>query len=157
MQYLDMKDAGTLISVEDALNTPGALLFKFPSEPQPGQARQHGSHVAISLGDGRTMEAMGTNYGVRIAEAGDRFGYAALIPGMNYAAPPPTINDDPNADPLPPPPPAGAADRRGAGGPEPQRDRHRPRHAAGPLRAPVHPRPGRSPTRTATASPTATS
>jgi hypothetical protein len=104
-QYLDMKKAGTLISVEDAINTPGALLFKFPSEPQPGQPRQNGSHVAISLGDGRTMEAMGTNYGVRIAEAGDRFGYAALIPGMNYAAPPPTINDDPDADPLPPPPP----------------------------------------------------
>ena len=79
-QYLDMKAAGTLISVEDAINTPGALLFKFPSEPQPGQPRQNGSHVAISLGDGRTMEAMGTSYGVRIAEAGDRFGYAALDP-----------------------------------------------------------------------------
>jgi cell wall-associated NlpC family hydrolase len=104
-QYLDMKAAGTLISVEDAINTPGALLFKFPSEPQPGQPRQNGSHVAISLGDGRTMEAMSTNLGVRISEAKDRFQYAALIPGMNYAAPPPTINDDPNAEPLPPPPP----------------------------------------------------
>lgn len=102
-QYLDMKAAGTLISVEEAINTPGALLFKFPSEPQPGQPRQDGSHVAISLGDGRTIEAMGTKYGVRIAEAGNRFNYAALIPGMRYDDPPDTIDTSP--PPLAPPEP----------------------------------------------------
>ena len=38
---------------------------------------------------------MSTRYGVRISEAGDRFGYAALIPGMDYSNPPTTIDDNP--------------------------------------------------------------
>jgi cell wall-associated NlpC family hydrolase len=86
LQYLDMKEAGTLIPVEQALNTPGALLFRFPSEPVPGASRQDGSHVAISLGDGRTIEAKNSDEDVGIFEnAADRgFNYAALIPGMDY-------------------------------------------------------------------------
>jgi cell wall-associated NlpC family hydrolase len=90
-QYLDLKNADHLISVDDAINTPGALLFKFPSEPVPGAARQEGSHVAISLGDGRVVEAASPRLGVRIADAGDRFVYAGLIPGMDYANAPATI------------------------------------------------------------------
>jgi cell wall-associated NlpC family hydrolase len=106
LQYNEMKAAGTLISVEEAINTPGALLFKFPSEPTPGQStRLEGSHVAISLGDGRTIEAMSPKLGVRISEAGDRFGYAALIPGMDYTNPPATIDTSPLPAPAPLPPP----------------------------------------------------
>ena len=106
LQYNQMKAAGTLIPVEDAINTPGALLFKFPSEPVPGQTtRLEGSHVAISLGDGRTIEAMSPKLGVRISEAGDRFGYAALIPGMDYTNPPGTIDTSPLPFPTPLPPP----------------------------------------------------
>jgi hypothetical protein len=60
------------ISVQEALRTPGALLFK------PG-------HVAISLGDGRTIEAMGEKWGVRIADANGRgWTSGGLIPGMDY-------------------------------------------------------------------------
>lgn len=102
LQYNELKAANSLITVDEAKNTPGALLFKFPSEPYPGQQeRLRGSHVAISLGGGRIIEATPSG-GVHISEAGDRFGYAALIPGLDYTAPPPTINDDPNADPVPP-------------------------------------------------------
>ena len=64
LQYLALKEAGTLISVEEAINTPGALLFRFPSRADPGRARQDGSHVAISLGDGRTIEAMSPTAGI---------------------------------------------------------------------------------------------
>ena len=89
LQYNNMKAAGTTMSVEEALHTRGALLFRFPGgEPAPGQDfRLDGYHVAISLGDGRTIEAMGTNYGVSIAEADGRgFNFAARIPGMDYGA-----------------------------------------------------------------------
>ena len=84
-QYLELKNANHLMSVEDAMNTPGALLFSFSTEPVPGGGRPEKAHVAISLGDGRTIEAMGTNYGVRQADAEGRFNYAGLIPGMDYS------------------------------------------------------------------------
>ena len=68
----NQKAATTPISVEEALRTPGALLFT-------------DGHVAISLGDGRTIEARGSRYGVGIFDAGRRFTSGGLIPGMRYA------------------------------------------------------------------------
>ena len=72
--------------VDQALRTKGALLFYFSREPKsglpPGQA-----HVAISLGDGRTIEAKGRAYGVGEFEAGHRFNYAGIIPEMSAPAP----------------------------------------------------------------------
>jgi hypothetical protein len=66
------RQKGTQISVDQALRTRGALLFR------PG-------HVAISLGDGRTIEARGRNYGVNIFPANGRGWTAgALIPGLKY-------------------------------------------------------------------------
>jgi len=82
LQYLDLKQRGALIPVEQALRTPGALLFSFSEEPQPGGSRPSQAHVAISLGDGRTIEARGRDYGVGIFEAGDRFEWAGVIPEL---------------------------------------------------------------------------
>jgi peptidoglycan hydrolase-like protein with peptidoglycan-binding domain len=66
------RDAGLAISVEQALRTPGALLFT-------------DTHVAISLGDGRTIEARGSKYGVGIFSAHNRGWKAAgLVPGLKY-------------------------------------------------------------------------
>jgi hypothetical protein len=119
LQYLDMKQAGTLMDVERALDTPGALLFTFSQEPVPGGGRPSKAHVAISLGDGRVIEARSTKDGVGVFNAGDRFDYAALIPGMDYAsagvptfepAEPPTV---PIAPAPPPDPLAGAAANAG--------------------------------------------
>ncbi len=70
-QLAHVRRHGTEISVEQALRTPGALLFR------PG-------HVAISLGDGRTIEARGRNYGVGVFNGRGRFTSAGLIPGMRY-------------------------------------------------------------------------
>jgi cell wall-associated NlpC family hydrolase len=81
-QYLAAKAQGLLIPVEEALATPGALLFSFSEEPQPGMGRPDSAHVAISLGDGTTIEARGTKYGVGSFGAADRFQYAALVPGL---------------------------------------------------------------------------
>jgi spore coat assembly protein SafA len=70
-QLAAIRQAGREISVEEAIRTPGALLFR------PG-------HVAISLGDGRTIEARGRAYGVGIFSAYGRFTTGGLIPGMEY-------------------------------------------------------------------------
>lgn len=60
---------GTLISVSQGINTKGALLFA------PG-------HVAISLGNGKTIEAMNPSQGVRQGTATtSRFNAAGKIPG----------------------------------------------------------------------------
>jgi hypothetical protein len=82
-QYLQLKSQGMLISVEDAKHTPGALLFSFDREPRPGDGRTPGAHVAISLGDGHTVEASNPRVGVREAVAGHRFQYAAVLPGIS--------------------------------------------------------------------------
>lgn len=56
------------ISVAQAAKTKGALLFV------PG-------HVAISLGNGKTIEAMNPSAGVRQGNVGNRFRSGGLIPG----------------------------------------------------------------------------
>jgi cell wall-associated NlpC family hydrolase len=85
LQYLQLKEAGALIPVDQAEHTPGALLFHFSSEPTAGGGRPSAAHVAISLGDGNTIEARGTRYGVGSWEAGDRFDFAAVLPGLSSA------------------------------------------------------------------------
>ena len=79
-QYRYCRDAGTTMSVEDALRTPGALLFTFDGEPGPTGGEPARAHVAISLGDGRTVEARGRDYGVVVTDAGTRFNFAAAVP-----------------------------------------------------------------------------
>jgi cell wall-associated NlpC family hydrolase len=82
LQYLELKERGALVPVETAARTPGALLFSFSEEPRPGSGRPREAHVAISLGDGRTIEARGRAYGVGTFEAADRFEYGAIVPGL---------------------------------------------------------------------------
>lgn len=85
LQYAQANQQGTTMTVDEALRTPGALLFSFSSDPLAGTGRPDKSHVAISLGDGRTIEANGPKTGVGIFEAKGRFQYAATIPGLDYA------------------------------------------------------------------------
>lgn len=66
----------TTISVAKALATPGALLFRIA---------RAGNHVAISLGNGSTMEAKGRAYGTGVFKAtGRTWTHGALIPGLQY-------------------------------------------------------------------------
>lgn len=83
LQYLTLKGEGMTMSVDDAINTPGALLFRFSSEPVPGGGRPSSAHVAISLGDGRTIEAAGRRTGVIIGDAHNGFTQGAVIPGIS--------------------------------------------------------------------------
>lgn len=57
------------LSIAQAMATRGALVFT-------------SGHVAVSLGDGRTIEAKGRKYGVVVDVVGKRFTDAGLIPGM---------------------------------------------------------------------------
>jgi cell wall-associated NlpC family hydrolase len=85
-QYLYLKEHGDLMSVQQALHTPGALLFHFDHEPKNLQDDPSAGHVAISVGDGvHTIEARGHAYGTNVfADAADRgFNYAGMIPGMS--------------------------------------------------------------------------
>jgi cell wall-associated NlpC family hydrolase len=87
-QYLQLQEQGTTMSVEDALQTRGALLFWFSSAPTAGGGRPAEAHVAISLGDGRTIEARGTKYGVGSwTGSTERFNYAGVIPELATAIP----------------------------------------------------------------------
>lgn len=66
---------GTLVSVDRAVRTRGALLFA-------------SGHVAISLGNGRTIEAVNRTYGVREMSATGRQSVrwiaGGLVPGLRY-------------------------------------------------------------------------
>jgi cell wall-associated NlpC family hydrolase len=82
-QYLALQKQGGAISVEEAVHTPGALLFSFSSPPTATGGRPSEAHFAISLGDGKTIEARGTAYGVGSWEASPgRFQYAAVVPQL---------------------------------------------------------------------------
>lgn len=81
-QYMQLKRTNHDIPVEQALKTKGALLFYFSREPS-GALPAGQAHVAISLGDGRTVEAKGTRYGVGEWSAKHRFNYAATVPGIS--------------------------------------------------------------------------
>jgi cell wall-associated NlpC family hydrolase len=86
-QYRYLREQGTTMTVDQALHTPGALLFHFDHNPSPGRGggEDPHAHVAISLGDGvHTIEARGRNYGTNVFDnaAGRDFNYAGMIPGM---------------------------------------------------------------------------
>lgn len=87
LQYRHVHNNELVATIPEALKTPGALLFRFSSNPLKG-SRPSSSHVAISLGDGRTMEARSTAAGVGVfgAAAGRGWTHAGLIPGLSYAA-----------------------------------------------------------------------
>lgn len=82
LQYLHLKEEGALLDVDEALDTPGALVFYFSEEPLPGAGRPTRAHVAISLGDGENLiEARSTRYGVgQFSAEGRTFTHAAYIP-----------------------------------------------------------------------------
>ncbi|MFJ3052559.1 peptidoglycan-binding protein [Pseudomonas nitroreducens] len=78
----DAKNGTLLPSDErDAMVTSGVILIRKP--PMPGAM----GHVAISNGAGKTMEAAGTNLGVRAGNVSGRvWDYFCRIPGITYSS-----------------------------------------------------------------------
>lgn len=84
LQLTHCKNNKLTISVEKAIITPGSLLFKFSSDPFSSQ-RPSQAHVAVSLGNGMTIEARSKEKGVGVFSAENRgWTHAGLIPGLNY-------------------------------------------------------------------------
>lgn len=88
IQIRHCRKHGTEIPIDEAVATQGALLFRFSSDPFTG-GRPDGAHVAVSLGNGSTIEARGRDWGVGSWDAERRgWTHAGLIPGVEYATPP---------------------------------------------------------------------
>lgn len=83
IQYQHIDEHGSTLDVEDALATEGALLFWFSEDPLGRETRPDVAHVAVSLGDGRVIEATNGKHDiVRIAEHGGRFTHAGEVPEL---------------------------------------------------------------------------
>ncbi|HWJ74432.1 MAG TPA: glycosyl hydrolase 108 family protein [Kaistia sp.] len=75
----DSLSIGKRVSVEQAAATPGAFLLRYP--PVDGEM----GHIVVSDGQGGTVEAKGTLYGV-VADkvSGRRWDVGVLVPGIDY-------------------------------------------------------------------------
>lgn len=105
-QWRHCKQRGTLIPIERARTTPGALLFIGPGDEAGRTGRDAIWHVAISRGDDTTIEAKSTKDGTGTWPIGNRFSFAARIPGVTYttpATPPPYVPPTPTPTPTPAP------------------------------------------------------
>lgn len=65
------RSKGTEIPVAEAVRTRGALLW-------------HPGHIAVSLGNGKTIEAANRRVGVASLNAGGRFSRGGRVPGLRY-------------------------------------------------------------------------
>lgn len=82
-QYQHLHRPDEPVSVKTALETPGALLFRFSSDPAAGSRPRHGS-VAISMGDGRrVIEVSERTREVKVVEAGNLYKHGAVIPELH--------------------------------------------------------------------------
>lgn len=75
----DAEKIGTKITIEDAARIPGALLLRVPTGSAIG-------HIAFSKGDGKTIEARGSKYGVvEYKVSGRDWDYGILLPFVDYS------------------------------------------------------------------------
>lgn len=76
--HRDARKLGKIITLEDAIRTPGAAVLRVPATGLIG-------HIAISDGKGGTVEAHSTRTGViKSVIAGRRWDYGVLVPGITY-------------------------------------------------------------------------
>jgi hypothetical protein len=73
---------GQAISVASGIRTFGSLLFVGDGT---GVGRDAITHLAVSLGNGLTIEARGSKWGVGTWSAERGFDFAAKIPGIDYS------------------------------------------------------------------------
>lgn len=86
LQFRAIARAQRTTSIVTACRTRGACLFRFGSDPLTG-GRPAGAHVALSLGDGSTVEARGSKWGVgswTSDPAARGWTHAGLLPGVDY-------------------------------------------------------------------------
>lgn len=85
LQYRQLNRQGGDLSVDDALRTPGALVFTFSSDPLASRDRPSSAGVAISLGNGQVITVTPGGQ-VEVVDASTReFTHAAVMPGFEDA------------------------------------------------------------------------
>lgn len=85
LQYRQLNRQGGDLSVDDALRTPGALVFTFSSDPMASPDRPTSAGVAISLGNGQVI-AVTPGGNVEVVDASTReFTHASVMPGFEDA------------------------------------------------------------------------
>ena len=85
-QYKHLHQAGGSVTVQDALGTPGALVFGFSSDPLATSGRPARSYVGISLGDGRVIDVSERTGRVSELDPGSFYTHAAVIPEFEQSA-----------------------------------------------------------------------
>lgn len=80
-QWRASKDARLFLPVDEGMRTRGALLWVGDGT---GSGRDAITHVAWSLGDGTTIEARGSKWGVGTWPSAGRFNFAGFLPGIDY-------------------------------------------------------------------------
>ncbi|MEJ2432211.1 MAG: peptidoglycan-binding protein [Pseudolabrys sp.] len=77
----DAKTFGKIVSIERAIQTPGAFLLRLPNRNR----RPASGHVVLTDGNGGTIEAMGTAFGVRRGKTHGRlWDLGILVPWISY-------------------------------------------------------------------------
>ena len=105
-QYRYLHDAGAAVPVAEALQTRGALVFGFSSDPlDPDGGRPTRAYVGISLGNGKVLDVSERAGEVREMDPGNLYGYGATIPefhAVDDSVPPPDLwpDRDVSGDPL---------------------------------------------------------
>lgn len=82
-QYRWLHEQGAAMSVDEALQTKGALVFGFSSDPLASAARPALAYVAISMGDGTVLDVSERAGEVRVTDPGGFYAYAAKIPALH--------------------------------------------------------------------------
>jgi len=91
-QYRYLHDAGAAIPVDEALQTKGALVFGFSSDPLESTDRPARAYVGISLGNGKILDISERAGEVRVMDPGKYYSYGAKIPefhAVDDTIPPP--------------------------------------------------------------------
>lgn len=84
-QYQFLHEQGTTTTVQNALNTKGALVFGFSTDPTTTSEIPDRRYVAISVGDGKNVIEVSERTGaVTVRPAADgNYQYAATIPALH--------------------------------------------------------------------------
>lgn len=97
-QWRQTRSDALKLTVPTAMKTRGALLFHGDGT---GVGRDAITHVAVSLGDGTTIEARGRLYGVGTWAAAGRFQFAGKVPKLDYRVRPAVPIPAPKKPPFP--------------------------------------------------------
>jgi hypothetical protein len=79
-QYRYLHDVGATVSFDEAMQTRGALVFGFSSDPLASPDRPAHAYVGISLGNGKVLDISERSGQLKVMDPGGFYSYGAKIP-----------------------------------------------------------------------------